>query len=80
MNSAEFIELHIECVNAMRGYFIEAEITTAMLAKCTAEPLPFTDRMSLLSREVIETSAQTRYVNAKRLLHEAARPGYGHSN
>jgi len=45
MNNAEFIELHAECVIAMRGYFIEAEITTAMLAKCTAQPLPFTDRM-----------------------------------
>ena len=80
MNNAEFIELHAECVIAMRGYFVESEITTAMLAKCTAEPLPFTDRMSLVSQEIIETNAQTRYVSAKRLLHDAARLGYGFSN
>ena len=80
MNNAEFIELHAECVIAMRGYFVEAETTTAMLAKCTAEPLPFADRMSLLSQEVIETNAQTRYMSAKSRLHDAARLGYGFSN
>lgn len=80
MNNAEFIDLHAECVAAMRLYFVEAEITTTMLAKCTAEPLPFTERMSLLAQEVLETDAQTRYASAKRLLHDAARLGYGFSN
>ena len=80
MNNAEFIELHAECITAMRLYFVEAEITTTMLAKCTAEPLPFTERMSLLAQEVLETDAQTRYASAKRLLHAAARLGYGFSN
>ena len=61
MNKAEFIELHAECVTAMRGYFVEADITTRMLAKCTAEPLPFAERMSLISQELTETNAQTRY-------------------
>ena len=80
MNNAEFNELHAECVIAMRGYFVEADITTRMLAKCTAEPLPFAERMSLISQELIETNAQTRYVSAKRRLHDAARLGYGFSN
>ena len=80
MNNAEFIQLHAECVTAMRAYFTEADVTTRMLAKCTAEPLPFAERMSLISQELIETNAQTRYVSAKRLLHDAARLGYEFSN
>jgi hypothetical protein len=36
--------------------------------------------MSLLSQEVTETHAQTRYVSAKGRLHDAARLGYGFSN
>jgi hypothetical protein len=77
MNHAEFVELHAQCITAMRAYFVEADITTRMLAKCTIEPLPLTERMSLLAQEVIETEAQTKYVSAKRLLHDAARLGYG---
>jgi hypothetical protein len=77
MNNAEFIQLHAECVIALRDYFDEAGITTGMLAKCTADPLAFTDRMNLLAQEVIETNAQTRYASAKLLLHDAARLGYG---
>jgi len=80
MNSAEFIQLHANCVIAMRAYFVQADITTRMLAKCTPEPLPFAERMSLLSQEVIENEAQTTYLASKSLLHAAARQGYGSTN
>jgi hypothetical protein len=79
MNS-EFSELHANCVAAMRAYFVEAEKTSSMLAKCTAEPLSFTERLDLLSQEIIENESYTRYVDAKILLHTAARLGYGSSN
>jgi hypothetical protein len=80
MNNAEFTELHADCIIAMRDYFVEAERTTDLLAKCTAEPLSFTERLSLLSQEIIENEAHTRYTAAKLLLHGAARLGYGFSN
>ena len=76
MNKEEFLQLHAKCVAAMRAYFAEADVTTRMLAKCTAEPLPFDERMRLLSQEVIEHEAQTIYLTTKRLLHDAARLGY----
>ena len=77
---AEFDELHADCVVAMRGYFVEAEKTTALLAKCTAEPLSFAERLGLLSQEITENDAHARYVGAKSLLHGAARLGYGFSS
>jgi hypothetical protein len=80
MNNAAFISLHANCINAMRASFVEAERTCAMLAQCTAEPLPLTDRLSLLSQEIIENESHMKYVAAKTLLHEAARLGYGFSN
>lgn len=80
MNSEEFIGLHANCIIAMRANFGEAERTTAMLAKCTAEPLSVTDRLSLLSQEIIEKDSYTRYVSAKLLLHDVARLGYGFSS
>jgi hypothetical protein len=80
MNNAEFNELHAECIVAMRGYFGEAEKTTDLLAKCTAAPLSFTERLDLLSQEITENDAHTRYTTAKVLLHGAARLGYGFSN
>jgi hypothetical protein len=80
MNKAEFLRLHAECLTAMRAYFVEADVTTRMLAKCIAEPLPFADRVSLLSQEVIENNAHETYLTTKRLLHDAARLGYGFSN
>ena len=57
-----------------------SEKTTDLLSKCTAEPLSFTERLGLLSQEIIENDAHTRYVGAKSLLHGAARLGYGFSN
>jgi hypothetical protein len=80
MDQTEFTGLHADCIIAMRAYFVEAERTTALLAKRTAEPLSFTERLSLLSQEIIENNAYTRYVSAKSLLHGAARLGYGLSN
>ena len=80
MNHSEFSELHANCVAAMRAYFAEAEKTSSMLAKCTAEPLSLTERLDLLSQELIENESHTRYVDAKILLHTAARFGYRSSN
>ena len=80
MNHSEFSELHANCVAAMRAYFVEAEKTSSMLAKCTAEPLSLTERLDLLSQELIENESHTRYVDAKILLHTVTRFGYGLSN
>ena len=76
MNSGKFIGLHASCIIAMRAYFVEAERTSAMLARCTAEPLSFAERFSLLSQEITENDSYERYMSAKRLLHETARLGY----
>jgi len=80
MTNEEFRQLHTDCVIAMRAYFVEAERTTDLLAKCTAEPLSFADRLGLLSQEIIENDAHESYRGAKSLLHGAARLGYGFSN
>ncbi len=80
MTYAEFNDPHADCILAMRGYFVEAEKTTDLLAKCTAEPLSFAERIGLLSQEIIENEAHARYTSAKSLLHGAARLGYGFSN
>jgi len=76
MNHAEFIDLHTSGVAAMRAYFDQAERTTVMLAKCTAEPLPFLERLELASQEIVENSAHADYLGIKRRLHDAARLGY----
>jgi hypothetical protein len=47
-----------------------------MLGKCTAEPLGFVARFALLRQEVKENTAQVAYLDAKRLLRDAARLGY----
>jgi hypothetical protein len=80
MNNAEFIELHANCIIAMRAYFVESEGTSALLGQCTAEPLPPTERLSLLSQQIIENVSHKRYLAAKRLLHDAARLGYRFSS
>jgi len=80
MNSEEFNQLHADCIVTMRAYFAEAEKTTDLLAKCTVEPLSFTERLGLLSQEIMENEAHARYRSAKALLHGAARLGYGFSN
>jgi hypothetical protein len=80
MTNEEFRQLHTDCVAAMRAYFVEAEKTTDLLAKCTVNPLSFKDRLDLLSQEIIEDGAHASYKGAKGLLHGAARLGYGFSN
>ena len=80
MTNEEFQQVHADCVTAMLAYFVEAEKTTDLLAKCTAEPLSFTERLGLLSQELIENDAHENYKNTKSLLHAAARLGYGFSN
>ena len=76
MNYTEFTDLHTSGVTAMRAYFDQAERTTVMLAKCTAEPLPFLERLALASQEIVENSAYADYLGIKRRLHDAARLGY----
>jgi hypothetical protein len=51
-------------------------IAAVLLANCTAELLPLADRLKILIQESIENSANTLYLGAKRLLHEAARMGF----
>ena len=80
INSGEFIRLHADCIAAMRAYFVEAERPSAMLAQCTAEPLSFMERFSLLWQKIIENEARARYASAKRLLLEAALLGYRFSS
>jgi hypothetical protein len=80
MNNAQFIQLHNNCVLAMRAYFVEAEKTSELLGKWHPEPLPFAERVTLASQEMNENKSYARYVNAKVLLHDAARLGYRFPN
>ena len=80
MNRSEFLEIHEQCVIAMRAYFVEAEKMSAMLADCTAEPMPFRDRFRLMSQGIVENDAHLIYLSAKSLLFSTARLGYGSSN
>lgn len=76
MDQAEFNELHASCVTALRIYVTEAETTSAMLAHCTAEPLPLAERLRVAVQETAENTAHLVYLAAKRLLQDAARLGY----
>ena len=78
MNQAEFNDLHSSSANALRIYVAAAEITCGMLAKCTLDPLPFADRLTIMSQEITENDAHSAYGNCKRLLHDAVRLGYGY--
>jgi hypothetical protein len=80
MTNEEFKQLHADRIIAMRAYFVEAEKITDLLAKCTAGPLSFTERLGLLPQEIIENEAHATYKGAKNLLHGAARLGYGFSS
>ena len=80
MNHAEFMELHTASVALMRSYFAEVEKSSAMLAECTAEPLPLKKRLTLASQGIIEHEAHLTYLGAKSLLLNAARLGYGVPN
>ena len=54
MNYTDFLELHKHCVPAMRTYFVEAETTTEMLAKCTAEPLSFAEHLKNVKAAMLD--------------------------
>jgi hypothetical protein len=72
----EFLALHASGVTAMRVYFDEGEKTAALLATCTAVPMPLTERVALMSQEIVENGAHADYLGLKRRLHDAARLGY----
>jgi hypothetical protein len=76
----EFIELHAASVTLMRSYIVEVEKCSAMLAECTAEPLPLKERLTLMAQGIIEHEAHLTYLSAKSLLLNAARLGYGSPN
>ncbi len=76
MDQKAFNELHSSCVSAFRNYATEAEKTAAMLADCTAEPMPLPERLKIALQETIENTAHSVYLRAKFLLQEAARLGY----
>jgi len=79
VNHTEFTELHAAYVAFMRAYFVEVEKSSAMLAECTAEPLPLEKRLALTSQGIVEQEAHLTYLGAKSLLLNAARLGYGSS-
>jgi hypothetical protein len=74
------MELHAASVALMRSYFIEVEKSSALLAECTADPLPLKERLLLMSQGIIEHEAHLTYLGAKSLLLNAARLGYGVPN
>ena len=80
MNETEFAKLHASCVTAFQGYIAEAEKTSALLANCTAGPLPFVQRLKVALQENAEYTTYTLYLDSKQLLHDAARLGYAFSD
>jgi hypothetical protein len=80
MNRAEFLEMHANCVSAMRTYFVQVEKTSTMLAECTAEPLTFRERFTLMSQGIIENDAHLAYLGTRSLLLRAAQLGYASPN
>ena len=80
MNRAEFLKMHANCVTAMRTYFVEVQKTSIMLAECTAQPLSFRERFTLLSQGIVENDAHLAYLGTRSLLLRAAKLGYGSSN
>ncbi len=77
MNHTQFLELHAAFLALMRSYFVEVEKSSEMLRECTAEPLPLKTRLALTSQGIIEQEAHLRYLDAKSVLLDAARRGYG---
>jgi hypothetical protein len=80
MNQTEFEDLHASYLAALDTYVTSAESTATLLARCTPEPMPLADRLTLLLQEGAESDAHRVYLDLKRLLHEAARLGYHSSN
>jgi len=80
MDRVKFLEMHAECVTAMRAYFVQVEKTSTMLAECPAEPLSFRARFSLMSQGIVEHDAHLAYLGARSLLLSAVQLGYASSN
>jgi hypothetical protein len=80
VNETEFASLHATSVTAFQSYVAEAEKTSALLATCTAEPLPFVKRLKVAIQENAEYATYTLYLDTKQLLHDAARLGYAFSD
>lgn len=80
MNRAQFLEIHADCVTAMRTYFVQVEKTSTMLAECAAEPLSFRQRFSLMSQGIVEHDAHLAYLGTRSALLRAAQLGYASSN
>jgi len=53
----------------MRSYFVQVEKTSAMLAECTAEPLTFKERFTLMSQGIVENDARLVRIPAKEIAH-----------
>ena len=75
MNQTEFNELHTNCVTALQDYVTSAELTATMLGHCTPEPLPLTDRLSLMFQESAEERSRFIYMDVRRILHDAGASG-----
>jgi hypothetical protein len=73
-------ESHTNCVTALQDYVTSTELTATMLGHCTPEPLPLTDRLSLMFQESAEERSRFIYMDVKRILHDAARLGYHYSD
>ena len=80
MSHTEFQDLHSNCVTALGEYVAAATRTGQMLAECSAEPPTPTERLNLVSQEIVENDAHMIYLGIKRLLYAAALLGYGLSN
>ena len=80
MNREEFLEMHANCVTAMRTYFAQVEKTSEMLAGCAAGPLTFSERFRLMSQGIVETDAHLAYLGTRSLLLGAIQLGYGSAN
>jgi hypothetical protein len=80
MNHDDFMEMHADCVIAMRSYFVQVEKTSIMLAECAAEPLTFRKRFRLMSQGIVENDAHLAYLGARRLLLSAAQSGFSSLN
>ncbi len=77
MDRTEFITLRDECAGTAEIYIREVEKTSKMLGRCAEHPLSFDARFVLVCQEIQERHAFLLYVDAKRLLHNAALSGYG---
>jgi hypothetical protein len=73
MDQTQFNELHRSCAIAFQGYATSAELTAGMPAKCAPEPIPGSERLSLLAQEANEIRAHCMYLDCKHVLHDAAR-------